>query len=282
MFNFKRILGELGWDGWTFLLCGVAALVVAVLDFAQVITLTSESALRLVIVAIGMVLGAIAAQTSRRTAEIKDLRDAVGVTSIELIRVGKESQLHVQQSLSRAKRFVLDTTLHRDRANLNYPTDDRTHYHYTMYERLQKREISYRKVEGIFSKERLEYVISRLLIYEGTDYLIRYYASTSKPIPVLNMMSIDNEAFYLGAFYRGDAPAETENLAYSRDPRIGTLLSAYWNNLWQSAKPLNEEGRIDWDELKAIASFIGMSEQEFDATVNKWKDEVQRRKRHPR
>jgi hypothetical protein len=229
-----------------------------------------------------MILGAIAAQTSRRAAEIKDLQNAVGIASIELVRTGKETQFHVQQRIIQAKRFVLDTTLHRERATLSHPLDERNRYLHTLYERLQKHEISYRKIDGIYSKERLELVILRLLAHQGTDYLVRCYVSRSKPIPVLNMMSIDNEGFYLGAFYSGDAPSETENLTFIQNPQFGNLLEAYWNNLWQSAKPLNEEGRIDWDELKTIAKLFETSEEEFNTLVSKLEDEVQRRKRRAR
>lgn len=278
----KLVISELGIDGWILGLTALVAITIGILDFTPLITITPDPALRMILVALGLVMGAIVAQTGRRTIEMKELRDSLGATSVELLRLGKESQFHVQQSISRARRFVLDTTLHRQLAQITHPADDRTHYHSTIYERVQKGEISYRKIEGIFGKERFEYVISRLLVYEGTDYSVRYFASPAKPIPVLNMMSVDNETFYLGAFYTGDAPAETENLAYIKNPQIGSLLETYWNNLWHSAKPLTVEGRINWDELKAIANLFEMNEEEFNSIVNKWKDEVQRRKRRTR
>lgn len=144
------------------------------------------------------------------------------------------------------------------------------------------KEITFRKVEIIPNKERLEYVISRLLIFEGMNCLVRYCDSLPKPIPVLNMKSVDNEIFYLGAFYSSDAPAETVSEVAIRGPEMRQLFEAYWNNLWHSATPLNEGKRINWDELKAIAHRVGMSEEEFNSIVSKWTDEVQRRKRRGR
>jgi len=278
MSRIKRIFSQLDLDEWAFLLCGVAAIVIVVLDFAQVVHLTNEEALRMIIVAIGLIMGAIAAQSGRRTVELQDLRDSLGITSIEFV----ESDSHIRQSVTQAKRFILDTTLHLPRADMAFPTDNPNHYYYVLYERLKRKEITYRKVESIPNKERLEYVISRLLIFEGMDYLVRYYDSPSKPIPVLNMMSIDNESFYLGSFYSSDAPAETANNIFIKSPEMGRLLEVYWNNLWHSATPLNEAKRINWDELKAIASRVGMSEEEFNSVLSKWTDEVQRWKSRTR
>jgi hypothetical protein len=275
MSRIKYILSNLGFDGWTFLLCGLAAIVIAVLDFIQVVELTTPQALRMVLVATGLVLGSIAVESGRRTAELREISEAVGATSVEIV----ESNAHVQQSIAHARRFILDTTLHLPRARIAHPADDHSYYAYTIFERVRKGEVTYRKVESIPSKERLEYVISRLLIFEGMDYLVRYYDSPSKPIPVLNMMSIDNEGFYLGSFYNSDAPSETVNSVFLRSSKLSRLFEAYWNNLWNSAKPLNEGKRIDWDELRAISHRVGMSEDEFDQTVNRWKDEIQRRKR---
>lgn len=47
------------------------------------------------------------------------------------------------------------------------------------------------------------------------------------------------------------------------------LFEAYWNNLWNSAIPLNDRGRINWDELKTIGHKVGMAEDEFNLVVSK-------------
>jgi hypothetical protein len=281
MSRIRLIIRELGIDGWIIGLAAIAAIVIGLWDFVpQPKHMTPDPLLRMILVALGLTMAAIVAQTSRRSLEISELRDAVGVTSVELIRPGKDFQFHAQKSFNLARRFILDTTLHREHATLNHPLDDPADYHHTLYERVQKREVSYRKIESIYNKERLEYVISRLLIYEDMDYIVRCYVSRSKPIPVFNLMSIDNEMFYLGAFYLGDAPAETENIAFISGSKMSRLFEAYWNNLWHSAKPLNEERRINWDELRSIAKLVEMSDDEFNAIVNKWKRVVQRHKRH--
>jgi len=275
MGRIKRTLAQLGFDGWAFLLCGVGSVVIAVLDFTQVVHLTNEDALRLIIVAIGLMMSAIAAQSARRAAELKDLRDSLGATSIELVNYSERRLYAIQ-----ARKFILDTTLHlTDAKNMTHPADLPNHHYYA---RVMKNEITVQKIEAIPTKERLEYVISRLIIYEGANYLVRYYDASSKPTPVLNLMSIDNEVFYLGSFYGSTPPADPIRDAVIRGPEMRQLFEAYWNNLWHSATPLNEGKRINWDELKAIAHRVGMSEEEFNSVISKWTDEVQRRKRRGR
>jgi hypothetical protein len=278
MGKIKRILTQLGFDGWAFLLCGVGSVAIAVLDFAQVVHLTNEDALRMIMVAIGLIMGAIAAQSGRRTAELQELRDSLGKTSVEIVRPALRTQ-HIRQNVIHAKRFILDTSLHVLHAKSMHPASGSDHYYYIIYERLKRKEITFRKIDTVTTKERLEFVISSLLVFEGMNYYIRYYDALPQPIPVLNVMSIDNEVFYLGAFHVSDAPAETVGEVVLRGPEISRLFEAYWNNLWYSATPLNEHKRINWDELRAIAHKVGMDEEEFDAVVSKWTDEIRRWKR---
>ena len=99
----KRMLNQLGWEGWTFLLCGATAIGIAILDFTQIINLSTENALKILIVGTGMVLGAIAAQASRRSVELSDLIGTLRISSTELIEQGEDFQLHVKQTISKAQ-----------------------------------------------------------------------------------------------------------------------------------------------------------------------------------
>ncbi len=170
----KRTLGEIGWDGWVLVLCGAAAVLIAILDFTQIITLGTENTLRLLIVSAGLLMGAAAAQVSRRNAEIRELRDQLNVASVELINDGDELHFHMTQSVFQAKKFLLDTTLNAERATIVYPANDWSNYHNAIFRRVQRGEISCRRVEVIFNRERLEYVVMRLLLYQGLDYYIRF------------------------------------------------------------------------------------------------------------
>ncbi|MDQ2807363.1 MAG: hypothetical protein M3Z04_10705, partial [Chloroflexota bacterium] len=144
------------------------------MDFTQLVKLSTEDSLKIVILGLGLVMGGIAAQTSRRSSEIKELQDAIGTTSSELLerRVRKS---HVRQSILRAKNFVLDTTLNSGTATatLDYFLKP-DGWIQAIVERVQKGEITYRRIDAIYNKERLEYVVLMLLVYEGTESLFRY------------------------------------------------------------------------------------------------------------
>ncbi len=282
MFKVRRVVSEFGVDGWVLVSTALVAILIGLLDFTPLVNITTDPTLRMILIALGMTMAAIVAQTGRRTAEMKELRDTLGAASIELISSGSDFQNHTKQRIAKATKFVLDTTLNIEEAIIVHPADNPNHYYHTIYERVYKKEITYRRVEVIFNQERLEQVIARLLIHEGQEYFIRYYNPPPKPIPVLNLMSIDNDGFYLGGFYSSDAPNDIVGFVFIRDVQIGRFLEAYWNNLWFSAKPLNERKRINWEELKLIAQRLGMTDEEFASIVSKWRDEVQRRKRRTR
>lgn len=135
----KPTLRELGLGGWTLVSCGAAAVLIAVLDFIHIVTLPVETSLQIILVAIGVMMGAIVAQAARRSIELQELRDSLNATSVELID-STRFNLHVQQSCARARKFVSDTTLHQPYAKVSHPADNPNHYAYTIYERLKKKE----------------------------------------------------------------------------------------------------------------------------------------------
>jgi hypothetical protein len=226
-----------------------------------------------------LLLTGFASQSARRSLEIDDIKKAINVTETKLVYTGKEGTTTLREYVIHAKKFILDTTLTAERANVKHPLDIPDSYHYVLYQRLRNKEISYRRVEIISTKERLEYAIMRLVIHEGTDYLLRYFSSQSKPIPVLNIMSFDNEIILLGGFYTSDAPAETAFMVSIKSQDVSKVIANYWETLWHTAKPLNEGGRIDWQELKSLATQIGVNELEFTEMVDRWKNENRKRNR---
>lgn len=260
----------------------MAAIVIALLDFVQLIHLNTESSLRFIMIATGLILGSLAAQASLRKADLQDLANAVGATRVELIGSGREFQSHVRQNIYDAQQFVLHTMLTAERATIIHPLDNSNDFSSVLFERISRNEISYRRIEVILHRERLEHVLYRLLLYEGMNYLLRYYEAPPKAIPVLNMMSIDNKKFYLGGFYAGDAPIDASNAVCIENKETNRLLEAYWQNLWQSAIPLNEGKRINWIELKRVAQSLGVTSDEFDSLIEKTRQTIQRRSRRSR
>ena len=187
---------------------------------------------------------------------------------------------HLVQSVRKTQRFVLDTSLNYEYAALPGTDEPQWQYKQILEKRVKQGEISFRRIEVIFSRERFEEVLRKLLAYEGCEYFIRYYEAPPKAIPVLHIMSFDDEHFYLGGFYPAESPAE-ELVVYIYHPEMTQFLRDYWNMLWLRATPLNEGKRINWPELKRIAMHLGITEPEYESMVTTLKEAMQREKITP-
>jgi len=222
---------------------------------------------------------------ARMTASTDKVIESLGnVADTQFLNMREFGQ-HLIPSVSKAKHFVLDTVLNRVAPEPSSPSyfsgGNQAEYRRLLYDRVSKGEIVFQRVEAIFHKQSLETVIFRLLLHEGFRYFIRHYEPPPKPIPVVHLMSFDDESFYLGGFHYKEAAGE-EKVLYIREPRVAQLLNNYWTVLWDGATPLNERGIINWEELKRIGLRTGMTESEFEAMVSKVKNEVQREKRQLR
>jgi len=209
---------------------------------------------------------------------------SLGGVDANLVIDGKEFGQHLVSTAATTKKFVFDTYLTSAIPRFNSSESysgfygSQGEYHRLLYEKIVKQEISFRYVCVIFHKQSLESKIYKLLLNEGSRYYIRHYEAPPTAIPVLNMMSFDDEKFYLGGFHTKGSPGESQVL-YIREPHIAELLKDYWKTLWDGGIPLNEGGIIDWAELRRVGIKFGMTESEFDETVVKLKEEVQREKR---
>jgi hypothetical protein len=284
----KIMLKQLGWEGWILLLSGIVAIVIAVVDFSQLLSLSAEAALRLIIVATGLSLGAIAAQTAHRKAELveleNELKEAIGSTDSLILENDKEFAQHLVVNVTNAKSYVWDTVLNRAWASISldpYISGDQAEYKRILYERVRKGELGFRRIEIIFQKVSLEQVIQRLLFHAGYHFYIRYYQRPPTAIPIMNLMSFDGDVFYFGGFHTTASPGASP-LLYIRDPKLAKIYKDYWNALWNSATPLNEGRIIDWKELRKIASDLDLTDQDFDAMVDTVKESVEREKRRLR
>jgi len=222
----------------------------------------------MVLVAIGILLSTSIFQPIRFASEFEKLQSKLGVANISILDSKCSFPQNLEQHVFKSTSFILDTALNYE--TVSGPDDPQRRYKEILDKRIKNKEISFRRVELIFSRKRLEKVIQNLLKYEGIEYFIRIYDAPPKPIPVIHMMSFDNRHFYLGGFFPAESPTE-EIVLYVQNDEIAKLLSEYWNELWRRAKPLNENKQINWDELKNIASKIGIDEVEFEQIINKIK-----------
>lgn len=277
MSKIQRTIREMSWDERSLHISGFAFILIGVLSFFPTIEFLGGIYPKITLVAIGILLRAIVAQNSLRKHDLEEFTNALGATSVELIGDSRSFKSHFGQNILVAKKDILQTLLTSKYTKITHPTDNPDHPSRILYERVSNSELSYKRVELILSSERLKHLVYRLILYEGLDYLVRYYAEPPVAIPVLNMLSIDNEGVYLGGFYTSDPPRKKSYAVYIRSQDTSEFLKAYWDNLWQSAKPLNEGKQIDWEELKKIAHRYNMNEKQFDEYVEKTRTEIKRK-----
>jgi len=261
----------LDWGDISLGIIGLVALALGVLDFTPLVHLTDDPALQMVLSGIGLLLGAIVFQSARRRAEVGELQEALGLMEIEILDSKKAFPEHLLQSVLRVQKFILYSNLNREVIpGLDKGDKD---YHPILYGRLKKRELGLRRVDTASSQDQLENLIRQILRHKGEDVYFRYYSSPPKSIPTLNIMSFDDERFYIGGFNPAESPTEGQVL-YIRQPKMTQHLHDYWNVLWLKATPLNEGRVINWDELRRIANRIGMTDTEFDEMVERVKQGV--------
>lgn len=202
----------------------------------------------------------------------------LGIAGIEILDMKVGFPQQIAQRARAAKKFILDTNLNQEirRASTTHPQAE---YRRIRDERVLKGEIAFKRVEVIFHQDHLESVIRQLLRFEGCEFYLRHYDAPPQAIPVLHIMSFDDEHIYLGGFYPSD-PSTEEKAIYVRSKEMSELIKEYWQVLWLRAKPLNEGRVINWNELKRIGTRLGLSESEFDEMVKRIRSEIGKAKIH--
>ena len=267
--KFKKIISHLGWDGAFYILASLFAIGISLLDFTPFITLSADTLLRILLTGVGILLGAVVAQTVRRTAEINDLREAIGLMEVELLAHKDAFPNHIAPRLRNTREFVLYTFLNRE---IKPAWDEGgKEYQSILNERLKKHTLQFKRVDMIFNRDQLQNLVRQILKHEREDVYFRYYERPSKSIPTLNIISLDDEHFYIGGFdTTGDVPTKGQGI-YIQHPVVARYLHDYWNMLWLKAIPLNEGKVINWNELQRIAKRVGLSKDEFSQMVEKLK-----------
>lgn len=277
----QHFFGNLGWEGLLLGTAGLAAFILGMLDFTSLINLTNEPAVRIILSAVGLILGAVVAQSSVRRTEIESLKSAIGATEAEIITDSKLYGQHLYLHILNAKRFVSNTLLTASRSS-GTPGygfgGSQADAHRLIYKRVVNGEIEFRHVVMIYHRQILADTIFKLVLHEGFKFYVRCYEAPPKPIPILNITSFDDETFFIGN-YHTTVPAGHSLRLFIREPHLSQVLQSYWQVNWEAAFPLNEGRSIKWDELKRIAQNLGMTEADFETLVTQLKGEVQSIKR---
>lgn len=261
----KRILSNLDFGDIGLGIASLIALSLGILDFTPLVQLTNDPALRMILSGIGLILGAVVIQSARRKAEISELKQAIGQAEVISLNMRTDFPDHVAHNAKNARKFIIDSNLNNEvpRVGTASPQDLYRQYR---HEKLMKAEINFLQVVSIFHRGTLESVIEKLILYKDKEYYVRYYQAPPKAIPMLHMMSIDNEHFYIGGFHSAESLGE-ETSMYIRHPVVSKLLTEYWNILWGNAIPLKEGKKIYLDRLWQIAEHVGVLRIEFDEMI---------------
>ncbi len=171
-----------------------------------------------------------------------------------------------------AQKFIFDTNLSEEKPRK--VVSPQNEYRIIRDSRVMKGEIGFKRVEIIYNKERFKSVLRNLIRFEGKDYYVRYYEAPPKAIPLLHVMTFDDEYFFLGGFYPPDFPPGEEKVAFIRGGALKELLREYTQMLWLKAIPLNEGGQINWEEIKRIARRLGISLDELETMIHEIKHNI--------
>ena len=271
MKSFKSWILNLGVDGIIFGLSSIIAIVLGVLNFVGYVPMTIDELSAIIIGAIGALMLSVVALASRRSAEIDTLKRAIGISDSQIITTKRQLEEHSAILAQNTDRYILDTSLSRmypDITPIPYFSGIEGPYRRIIFNRVRGGEIIFKRVEIIYHKQALEWVIFRLLLHNKGDYLIRHYEPSSSPIPILSFISFDDVTYLMGGSHLKGHPT-VENYLRIREPNLSTLYQDYWFTLWNNATPLNENGVIDWYELRQIGQRLELSETDFDELVTK-------------
>lgn len=278
---FKKSFFKLSVESWIFGLTGFFTFLFSIIGFFGLWPFDQIQTIQILLAAIGMLMIEVVALKSQRHSEIKQLKNLLNISDSKFVDAGQDYTQALVLDLFRSKKFVLDTYVNWTKPRLDgttYLSGIQHDFYRVLFERLKKDKLSFRQVHMIYHKEGLVEVIHRLLLYEGKNYFIRHYDPPPISVPLIHIVSFDDESFYLGVGYPRGGPMDNK-VIFIREPKITHLLKNYWHVFWEYAIPLNEGKIINWNELKKIGIRIGIQENEFDSIVEKVKEDVKRDKR---
>lgn len=262
----KRLWKHLGWDDITVGFLGLIAIILSILDFTPFVEITNDPALRMLIFLVGLLIGSFVVQAGRRKAEVDELRQAVGQVEAALLNMKTEFPENIAQRARTCRKFILDTDLNSEVPRVDFASPQE-HYRQILEKRLERGEIAFLEVVCVFHRETFMRVVEYLCRFKDKEYYVRHYPTPPKAIPIIHVMSFDNEHWYIGGFHPVAPIAGEEIAAYIRHPAINRLLADYWNVLWANAIPLKEGKKIYVERLQQIAEHLGVTREEFKEMV---------------
>jgi hypothetical protein len=157
-----------------------------------------------------------------------------------------EQELYLAKRLEEAHVEVCDLSW-KEKLSLHTALPDRVRSHKTYESGIAKaaKRIPYREV-FVFSDERRKEKLRRRIEEDSPGYSCRYYDSTSL-IPRLQFVIIDREEVVF-------ASSAYPTLCAIRQAELAQIFQAYYEAIWEAARPLKEGKTIYRDEIQRVLS----------------------------
>ncbi len=268
-----RWLNQIGLDGIVIILLSLVGIALSIYSFIGGSQISQP-------LLVG-VLSLLVIEAVLRRVRLENMKEEI-IASLKGVRVevfsdDKEFSDTKYRLLLSARKSVFDTELCLP---MLYPSsgDARTPetvspYRKLLNERLEKGEITHRFVQVIYDCRHFESVLRELFRYYKYNAYIGYFIGAPEVIPALNIMIFDDKHFLIGGYYGPSVRGDDRN-AYIQNELLGATLCQYYEYLWQSARILNENRAIKWDEVKQCGLKLGYTLEELNSTVTRIANEV--------
>lgn len=131
--------------------------------------------------------------------------------------------------------------------------------------RLLADSLAFEHIEVVQDLSRLKEIVHNILRYDGHAYRLRaYHAPPSGTVPGPNAFLFDERDLLLGSSWQGEPIQQKLRLSVSG----GEILDYYqqrWEDMWETATPLNEESDRDLSGAYAFALKLGLAPSDWPA-----------------
>jgi hypothetical protein len=275
MISMRRVLNwieQVGIDGLVVIVLSLIALFFSVYSFIG----GNEINPAIIIGVLSLLLTELVLQRVRQSRNKEEIISSVKGLKVEVYPNNQDFAVAKYKLLASAKSSVFDTELCLPKSYVTTrPAGVETPYEKLLRERLSKDEIIFKYLHVIYDRLQFEAIIKDLLKFEKQQYYVGCFIGGEEVVPALNVMVFDEQHFLLGGYYGPSVRGVDRNL-YIQHGEIGQTLIEYCNCLWSSAKILNVNRNINWEEVKRCALLLGYTDDEFNKTVQKIAGELGR------
>lgn len=254
-------LNQIGIDGVVILLLSLVGILFSIYDFVG----GNELSPRIVVgVLCLLVLESVFQRI--RLGDVKDeLTNLIKGINCRLIEYRKDFEYQRRALIISAEHFIYETELCYPPRHFPFSESSTTKL---LNERIANQEISYKFIIVVYDRSHFEFILYKLFRLYKYDYYIGYFMGALELIPTINLMIVDDKRFLLGGYYGPTLRGDDKYLYIQHDEAMATVFREYFEYLWSKAHLLNENGQINWDEIKRCGLALGYTLDELNTTIS--------------